>query len=253
MPLTAAAVKRELKSKINPEKAAFLPRFFQTGPGQYAEGDQFLGVVVPDQRRIARQYRQLPRNEIDTLLADRFHECRLTALLILVEQFSRCREADARKELVDYYLSRTDAINNWDLVDASAHKILGAWLSEQTDRRMLDRLAKSRNLWEQRIAVVATYHLIQRGELDDTLRLAGQLLHHPHDLIHKAVGWMLREVGKQDPRVLQAYLDRHAAEMPRTMLRYSIEKMPDNQRQHYRSLRGTSTSVATRQGPRKHK
>ncbi len=253
MPLTAAAVLRDLKSKINPEKAAFLPRFFQSGPGQYAEGDQFLGVVVPDQRRIARQYRDLPRTEIDKLLANRYHECRLTGLLILVDQFAGCRHAETRQQLVDYYLARTEAINNWDLVDASAHKILGAWLSERQDRRILDRLADSHSLWEQRIAVVATYTLIQRGELHDTLRLAEKLMCHSHELIHKAVGWMLREVGKQDPQVLIAFLDQHVADMPRTMLRYAIERLPAVQRQHYLSQTRRHRKPGGPTGPRKHR
>lgn len=234
MALTAAAVRRELKTKINPEKAAFFPRFFKTGPGEYGEGDRFLGVVVPDQRKVARQFRELPQKEIDKLLDDAFHECRLTGLLILVDQFEKAKKDDKRrKEIVDYYLSRTDAVNNWDLVDSSAHKLLGSWLVDRRDRRILDRLARSKNMWEQRIAMVATYTLIRKGDFDDTLRLSEKLLHHPHDLIHKAVGWMLREVGQQDRKVLEAFLKRHAAEMPRTMLRYAIEKLPDTQRKRY--------------------
>lgn len=230
---TAAAVRRQLKTMANPEKAAFFPRFFKAGPGEYAEGDKFIGVIVPNQRKVAKQFRDLPQTEIDKLLKDPVHECRLTGLLILVGQFERSKDQAQRKSIMQYYLSRTDAVNNWDLVDSSAHKILGKWLVDRKDRRVLDRLAKSKNMWEQRIAMVATYTLIKNGELDDTLRLAEKLLSHKHDLIHKAVGWMLREAGKQDDKVLLAFLDQHAHRMPRTMLRYSIEKLSDARRKKY--------------------
>lgn len=236
MPLTAASVKRELKAVAKPEKAAFYPRFFKTAPGEYGEGDRFLGVVVPDQRKIARRYRELARPELDKLLGDPFHECRLTGLFILVHQFEKATDSNARKALVDYYLSKTSAVNNWDLVDASSHKILGAWLCEQTDRKILKRLSSSPSLWEQRIAIVATYALIKKGDLDETLMLAEQMLNHPHDLIHKATGWMLREAGKQDPAVLETFLSHHAASMPRTMLRYAIEKLSPSQRKHFMAL-----------------
>lgn len=229
----AAAVRRQLKTMVNPEKAAFFPRFFKAGPGEYAEGDKFIGVIVPNQRKVAKQFRDLPQTEIDKLLNDPVHECRLTGLLILVGQFERSKDQAQRKSIMQYYLSRTDAVNNWDLVDSSAHKILGKWLVDRKDRRVLDRLAKSKNMWEQRIAMVATYTLIKNGELDDTLRLAEKLLSHKHDLIHKAVGWMLREAGKQDDKVLLAFLDQHAHRMPRTMLRYSIEKLSDARRKKY--------------------
>ena len=230
---TAAAVRRQLKTMANPEKAAFFPRFFKAGPGEYAEGDKFIGVIVPNQRKVAKQFRDLPQTEIDKLLKDPVHECRLTGLLILVGQFERSKDQAQRKSIMQYYLSRTDAVNNWDLVDSSAHKILGKWLVDRKDRRVLDRLAKSKNMWEQRIAMVATYTLIKNGELDDTLRLAEKLLSHKHDLIHKAVGWMLREAGKQDDKVLLAFLDQHAHRMPRTMLRYSIVKLSDARRKKY--------------------
>ena len=230
---TAAAVRRQLKTMANPEKAAFFPRFFKAGPGEYAEGDKFIGVIVPNQRKVAKQFRDLPQTEIDKLLNDPVHECRLTGLLILVGQFERSKDQAQRKSIMQYYLSRTDAVNNWDLVDSSAHKILGKWLVDRKDRRVLDRLAKSKNMWEQRIAMVATYTLIKNGELDDTLRLAEKLLSHKHDLIHKAVGWMLREAGKQDDKVLLAFLDQHAHRMPRTMLRYSIVKLSDARRKKY--------------------
>ena len=233
MPQTAAAVKRELKQYRNPEKAAFFPRFFKAGPGEYAEGDQFLGVTVPHQRIVAKKFGELPTAQLAKLLDDKFHECRLTGVLILVNQFQRCKNNNDRKRIVDYYLSRTDAINHWDLVDSSAHKILGEWLVDKKDRRILDRLSKSKNMWEQRIAIIATLPFIKRGDLDDTLRLAERLRDHPHDLIHKAVGWMLREVGKQDQKVLETFLNMHATKMPRTMLRYSLEKLPATKRKKY--------------------
>lgn len=233
MPLTAATIKRELKAVARPEKAAFYPKFFKAAPGEYGEGDRFLGVVVPDQRKIARKYRDLPRQELDKLLADPFHECRLTALFILVHQFEKTTDSQTRKTIIDYYLSQTPAVNNWDLVDASSHKLLGAWLCDQTNRNILKRLSGSSCLWEQRIAVVATYALIQKGDFDATLTLAEQMLNHPHDLIHKATGWMLREVGKRNAASLEAFLNQHAAAMPRTMLRYSIEKLPPAKRKHY--------------------
>ena len=162
---TAAAVRRQLKTMANPEKAAFFPRFFKAGPGEYAEGDKFIGVIVPNQRKVAKQFRDLPQTEIDKLLNDPVHECRLTGLLILVGQFERSKDQAQRKSIMQYYLSRTDAVNNWDLVDSSAHKILGKWLVDRKDRRVLDRLAKSKNMWEQRIAMVATYTLIKNLSL----------------------------------------------------------------------------------------
>ena len=237
MRLSAAAVKRELKSFVNPEKAAFYPRFFKAGPGEYAAGDRFLGVVVPHQRKTARKFRGLPRAEIQKLLDDPYHECRLTGLFILIDQFEKTKIQADRKSIVDYYLSQTDAVNHWDLVDASAHKILGAWLVDQTNRGVLKRLSESSNLWEQRMAIVATYAFIRHGELDDTLKLAEAMLDHPHDLIHKATGWMLREVGKQQLSVLEQFLHQHASHMPRTMLRYAIEKMPLAQRQAFLQMR----------------
>lgn len=240
MASTAAAVRRELKLHINPEKAAFFPRFFKAGPGEYAEGDRFLGVTVPNQRKVAKKFRDLPKAELNKLLDDPFHECRLTGILILVGQFEKSKQEDDRKEIVDYYLSRTDAVNNWDLVDSSAHKILGVWLSDKSaqQRKILDRLARSKNLWEQRISMIATLPLIKMGEFDDTLRLAEKLLTHPHDLIHKAVGWMLREIGNQDQKVMEAFLNKHAAGMPRTMLRYAIEKISDAKRKKYLAMGG---------------
>jgi 3-methyladenine DNA glycosylase AlkD len=206
-----------------------LQGFFRTGPGEYGEGDVFLGVRVPMIRGLLREIRESATvHHADRLLASPYHEARLLGLLLLVELFRRGEEA-ARRDIYRLYLARTDRINNWDLVDLSAEHIVGAWLADRS-RRPLDRLARSRSLWERRIAVLATFHFIKRGEFGDTLRLAERLLGDPHDLMHKAAGWMLREAGKRDPAVLRSFLARHAARMPRTMLRYAIERLAPAER-----------------------
>ncbi|OLP19113.1 DNA alkylation repair protein [Leptolyngbya sp. 'hensonii'] len=220
-----------LQSLANPEKAQHLMRFFKTGPGEYGAGDRFLGITVPEQRRLAKQYRHLSLEAVAQLLESPWHEFRLTALLILTDQV---RKADAARqaEIAAFYLDHTDRINNWDLVDGTCPAILGAYLLHQ-DRTVLYQLAASNNLWEQRIAIITTLAFIRQGQFEDTLAIATHLLCHRHDLIHKAVGWMLREVGKQDVQVLEAFLDKHSHEMPRTMLRYAIERFNPAQRQHY--------------------
>ena len=231
--LTAAAVKRELKTLINPEKAAFYPSFFKTGKGEYGEGDKFLGVVVPDQRKVARQFKSLPLKQIEKLLDDPYHECRLTGILILVNQYEKCRDADERKAICDFYVSKLDRVNNWDLVDSSAQKILGPQLYDSKDRRLLYRLAKSKHLWRERVAVIATLYFIKHDDFADTLKLCEQMLNHQHDLMHKATGWMLREIGKRNRQVLEAFLDRWHEKMPRTMLRYSIEHFSKSDRKKW--------------------
>ena len=233
--MTASNVKKALAELADPEKAAFYPRFFRAGKGEYGEGDQFIGVVVPNQRKVARKHRTLPLGEVDLLLRSPIHEHRLTALLILVEQFQR-GDAAKRSEVANFYLARLDRVNNWDLVDLSAPKILGPYLQNRS-RELLYELAASGQLWRQRIAVLANYPYIKRGDFDDILRLADQLLEHRHDLIHKAVGWMLREVGKQDMPVLEAFLHSRYTRMPRTTLRYAIERMEPARRKAY--LKGT--------------
>ena len=228
-------MKGALKELADPEKAAFLPSFFRTGPGEYGEGDRFLGVVVPNQRRVARRARGIPLDQIRRLLADPFHECRLTALYILVDRYAR-GDAEERARIVQLYLSSLDRVNNWDLVDSSAHKILGAHLKDG-DRSLLYELADSGELWRQRIAIIATHDYIRDGDFTDTLALADRLLDHDHDLIHKAVGWMIREVGNRDREAMEAFLAPRYGRMPRTMLRYAIEKLPEDRRQAY--LKGT--------------
>ena len=212
-----------------------MARFFKCGPGEYGEGDRFIGLTVPAQRRVARQFRDLPLAEVDVLLHSPVHEERLTALFIMVDQFRR-HEA-RRGGIVSLYLRRLRRVNNWDLVDSSAPQILGAWLLDKP-RGRLDRLARSRNLWERRVAIVATLRFIANGESADAIRIATLLLHDEHDLIHKATGWMLREVGKRaSEEALRAFLARHAARMPRTMLRYAIERLPPRERARWLALR----------------
>jgi 3-methyladenine DNA glycosylase AlkD len=231
---TQVTVKAALKRHANPAKVSAHERFFRTGKGEYGEGDRFIAVSVPNQRTIAKQFKDLSLGEIAKLLDDKIHECRLTALLILCEQFPRA-DTDGRQKIADLYIEKMDRVNNWDLVDTSAYKLLGAHL-EDKDRSLLDELADSDDLWRQRIAIVATYHFIKQGDFLDTLRIARTLVHHEHDLIHKAVGWMLREVGNRDQAALERFLKGRYHKMPRTMLRYAIERLPEALRKRY--LRG---------------
>lgn len=221
----------------NPADARFLQGFFRTGPGEYGEGDRFLGIRVPVLRRLVPQLDVVPEAELDALLRSEWHEARLLALLGMVRRYERGTPAE-RQRLYRLYLRRTDRINNWDLVDASSPRIVGAHLAERS-RAPLHRLARSRSVWERRIAILATAWFIRAGDTAETLALAGQLLHDGHDLIHKAVGWMLREAWKQDPGVGE-FVAAHCREMPRTMLRYAIERQAPAARQRY--LRGECAS-----------
>ena len=230
--MTAIDIQEALEFLATPEKRDFLPYFFKTGKGQYGEGDKFLGVVVPDTRKVAKAYLGLSFEELTKLLQNEYHECRLCALLILVERFKKAGENE-RKVLYEFYLQNTKYINNWDLVDLSSQYIIGVYLLDKKDRSILYTLADSKLLWDQRIAVVSTLWFIRNNEFDDTLQLAERLLHHPHDLMHKAIGWMLREVGKKDINILRSFLDQYYNIMPRTMLRYAIEKMEKEERIHY--------------------
>lgn len=222
MKLTAQAALAELRRIANPDDAQFLQRFFKTGPGEYGAGDVFLGIRVPATRGVAKQFRELALPEIGKLLRAKEHEARLLAVIILGEQFKRADETH-RRAIFDLYLANTAYINNWDIVDSSAPQIVGAHLFGGS-ARVLDKLAKSESLWERRIGIIATLYFIKRDDFEPTLRIAKTLLHDKHDLIHKAVGWMLREVGNRDQAVLVEFLDEHTAKMPRTMLRYAIEK-----------------------------
>lgn len=226
-------IQEELASYASEEKALFFPKFFKTGKGEYAEGDRFIGVTVPNQRIVAKKYYSIiSLNEIAELLHSQIHEYRLTALIMLVYKFDKLKSESERKDIFDLYISNTEHINNWDLVDLSAPKILGAYLFDK-DRLLLYDFAKSNHLWKQRIAIVSTYYFIKRNQFEDTLRISEILLNHKHDLIHKAVGWMLREVGKMNLEVEISFLNFYYKQMPRTMLRYAIEKFDEDLRQKY--------------------
>lgn len=230
----------EMRALANPAEARNLMRFFKTGAGQYGEGDQFLGIRVPASRAIVKQHaRDTSIEDVDLLLSSQYHEIRLVGFLLLIEiykQLGKKKDSNGQRIVVDYYLSKIERGNNWDLVDQVAPKILGAWIvAHPHESALLYQLAEmDGNLWHQRVAIVATWTIIRSGEYSHTFRIAQRLMHHPHDLIHKAVGWMLREVGKNGgkPQLLQ-FLDTHAPRMPRTMLRYSIEHFTPNERQHY--------------------
>lgn len=229
--MTAREISNILRSLANPAIAAHSRRFFKTGIGQYGEGDRFLGIRVPELRGQAKKYMAVPLAEVQRLLSSAYHEERLCALLILVQKFSKGGPTD-RKAIYKVYLKNTRYINNWDLVDLSAPFIVGAYLVDK-DRRLLYKMARSKSLWERRIAVLATFNFIKNLEFIDALKIVGMLVDDREDLIHKAAGWMLREVGKREPNVEKAFLKQHYRRMPRTMLRYAIEKFPEHERRQY--------------------
>jgi 3-methyladenine DNA glycosylase AlkD len=235
--MTALEIQQKLSSLADPERAASNQRFFKTGPGEYGEGDSFRGITVPMLRSLCREYQDTSIAEAEQLLASQFHEDRLLALLLLVRRFTK-GDGATREKIYRLYLKKTKYINNWDLVDSSAGDIVGAYLWDK-EREPLYNLAVSRSLWERRIAIIATYYFIKRGEFQDTLNIAEMLLDDREDLIHKGVGWMLREVGNRDREAEEGFLREHYRQMPRTMLRYAIEKFPEEQRQRY--LKGTVT------------
>jgi 3-methyladenine DNA glycosylase AlkD len=233
---TAAEIRARLRLLADARVAAHAQRFFKTGKGEYGHGDRFLGIRVPVLRKIAREFRSAPLSAATVLLRSPLHEERLVALLLLVERFARGTPA-VRERVYEAYLKHVPKhVNNWDLVDSSAHLIVGAHV-ESRDRAVLYELARSPHLWSRRVAIIATLWLIRRGSFDDTLRLAELMLDDEHDLIHKAVGWMLREVGNRSPAVAERFLTRHCARMPRTMLRYAIERLPEPQRRAYMDAR----------------
>lgn len=228
--------RKELKALGDPAKAAILQRFFKTGPGQYGEGDVFLGVTVPQNRQLVQKYQDLSLPDLLSLLKSEIHEERLASLLILVRQYRRGDEAK-RRETYQFYIDNSNRINNWDLVDSSAEHIVGPYLKNRSKAPLL-RLARSKNLWERRIAMLSTFHYIKEGEPEWALKIAQILLNDPEDLLHKAVGWMLREIGKRCSEAsVRPFLDRHCAVMPRTMLRYAIERLPEPARQKYLKTR----------------
>ena len=223
--------RKELRKYGNKEKARFLRRFFKTGPGEYAEADVLIGVKVPDTRKVSVKFQDLPVKEVLTLLKSPIHEERLLALLILIRKYSKANGKE-KENIFNLYLKHTKFINNWDLVDLSAPNIVGAFL-EDKDKRLLYKLANSRLLWERRIAILATFYFIKNKKLEETLKISELLINDKHDLIHKAVGWMLRELGKRDRSLEELFLDKHYSVMPRTMLRYAIEKFPEDKRKKY--------------------
>lgn len=229
--MAVAKIQRELDRLGDPQTASFAQRFFKTGPGEYGEGDRFRGIRVPVLRKLAKEYQNIALPEAEQLLRSSFHEDRLLALLILVRLYSKGDDT-IRSNVYDLYLKNTPFINSWDLVDASAEHIVGPFLRDK-DREPLHRLAESSNLWERRIAIMATFHFIKCGEFAETLKIARRLLTDQEDLIHKAVGWMLREVGKRDLEAEESFLRIHYGQMPRVMLRYAIEKFPESARRRY--------------------
>lgn len=255
--MNVASVSKALRQVATAERAKASRWFFKTGPGQYGEGDQFLGVTVPEQRKIARNFKDLPLKEVKKLITSPWHEERLTGLFILVARYQKGTEVE-RKHIYELYLSQSGpvgfglvrgpqkipsgifwGINNWDLVDSSAGYIVGAWLEDKPEKMtILLKLSVSKSLWERRIAMIATFYYIRQGKPDEALVIAEALLNDSHDLIQKAVGWMLRELGKSvDRELLKNFLDKHAAVMPRTTLRYAIEHLSPIERTHYLSLR----------------
>ncbi|MBI2285323.1 DNA alkylation repair protein [Candidatus Saccharibacteria bacterium] len=238
--MTASDVSRALRQVATPKKAKASAWFFKSGPGQYAEGDKFLGVTVPEQRTIAKKFQSLLLKDVEKLVMSPWHEERLTGLIILVGQYKRADES-GQKEIYDFYLSHTKYINNWDLVDLSAEHIVGPWLDGRSEKMaVLRKLAGSDWLWDRRIAMLATFDYIKRNKADEALQIAEQLLPDKHDLIQKAVGWMLREIGKKVNRqILINFLDKHAATMPRTSLRYAIEHFDPELKMHYMGLAKT--------------
>ncbi len=228
---TASAIQKELRTLASPETARIAQGFFKTGPGQYGEGDVFLGIKVPVLRALAKKQRDAGLEDIQSLLDSAYHEERLFALLLLMQFYPRADER-GQQAAYDLYLGNTQRINNWDLVDVSAPHIVGRHL-ENGPRKVLHRMAKSASLWERRIAIIATLHFIRLNDFADTLGIAAALLHDEHDLMHKAVGWMLREVGKRDLAAEEDFLKQHYREMPRTMLRYAIERFPETKRKRY--------------------
>jgi len=229
-------IQREIRKKADKKKAEILQRFFKTGKGEYGEGDVFLGLQVPTSRVIAKKFSDLEISEIQTLLKSEIHEERLIAVLILVGQFKKGTPAQQEK-IYKFYIKNAKRVNNWDLVDTSAEHIVGPYLLNR-DRKILYKLARSKNIWERRISIMSTFHFIKKGEVGDTYALAEMLMHDNHDLIHKAVGWMVRESGKRaDEKAMRKFLDQHAGKMPRTMLRYAIERLPEKVRKAYLNTR----------------
>jgi len=233
--MTASLALADLRAFTKKARISDLARFYKTGPGEYAEGDLFLGGTVPQTRSVAKKYQNLELKELEKLFNSPFHEARLCAAIILNHQFEKSKQPQDRKKLFDFYLKQVKAnhVNNWDLVDVSAPR-MGAYLTEiDNPMPMLLKLSKSKSLWERRVSMILTFALIRAGDLEPTIIIAETLLKDDEDLIHKASGWMLRELGKRDVMMLRRFLSEHAHEMPRTMLRYAIEKLPERERKQW--------------------
>lgn len=229
--MNLSEIRKEIKKQANPKQAVILQRFFKTGKGEYGEGDIFYGIKVPVQRNIAKQFKDLPFDDIKELINSKVHEERLIAAFILVDQYKK-GDDKKKKAVFDFYLKNRKGINNWDLVDLSAPKIVGEYLLDK-ERDLLYKFARSKDLWEKRIAILSTLTFIRNHFFEDTLSISEILLNDKHDLIHKAVGWMLREVGNRDMQTEEEFLRKHYKRMPRTMLRYAIEKFPEKKRKDY--------------------
>lgn len=229
--MTADLIIKELKNKADPEKAKHSVRFFKAGPGEYGEGDEFLGIKVPEQRKVAKFHRDLPAAEIRELLQNKYHEVRLTALMLMVYKVEK-GSSETLTEMTKLYLDNLQSINNWDLTDSTCHHILGRYL-ENRDRDLLYKFARSEDLWKKRIAIITCYRFIKNNDFTDALNIAEILMNDDHDLIHKAVGWMLREIGNRDLAAEESFLKKHYKTLPRTMLRYAIEKFEEPLRKKY--------------------
>jgi len=224
----------ELEGYGSPERAKHSLRFFKTGKGEYGESDLFYGASVPEMRIVAKKYKDASFDDVQGLLENKYHECRLVALMILVDKYRRAKTDSEKKSIYKVYLKNTKYINNWDLVDLSAHNIVGAYIYEHKDEiKTFYKLVDSKDLWQKRIAIISTFYFIKKGELDATLNMAEMLIHDKHDLIHKATGWMLREIGKRDQNIEEKFLQKHYKNMPRTMLRYAIERFDDKKKEFY--------------------
>lgn len=224
-------LKKEFQKYANPEKAKIYARFFKTGKGEYGEGDLFLGIAVPEQRKLAQRYIELSLGDVKKLLHSKYHEHRLTGFFILCYKYQKAKDKE-RDKIIGFYLKHKHRGNNWDLIDCVADKLLGKHIAEK-DKSILYELAKSESLWDRRIAILTTFEFIRNRRFEDTKKIAEILLNDKHDLIHKAVGWMLREMGKRDEKVLIKFLDKNYKKMPRTMLRYAIERLDDKRKGYY--------------------
>lgn len=231
--MNLSELKRDIRKCGTQERALANARFFKTGKGEYGEGDRFLGLTMGEQRKLAKEYRYIEYSDIEALLKSLWHEERMIGLLILVLRYEKANDMSGKREVFDFYVAHRAAVNNWDLVDVTTPNIVGDFLSHRKDRKILSVWARSKNLWERRMAILATARFIRNGDFRDTLSMATIFIYDAHDLIHKAAGWMLREVGKRDDATLVRFLEEYADRMPRTMLRYAIEKFPPKKRQYF--------------------